>query len=58
MINNIDHSYNSNNDFAFIKFSLNSFLGELSKTPQDAAEISEMFLKFKIDLMIILNLMS
>ena len=33
--------YNSNRDLALIKFSLNSFLGELSKTTPEAADISE-----------------
>ena len=41
MINNINHLYNSNKDLAFIKFSLNSFLEELSKTTPEAADISE-----------------
>ena len=40
MINNINHLNNSKSDFALIKFSLNSFLDELSKTTPDAAEIS------------------
>ena len=58
MINNINHLNNSNKDLAFIKFSLNSFFGELSNTTPDAAEISDILLKFKIDLIIILNLRS
>ena len=45
MINNINHLYSSNSDLAFIKFSLNSLLGELSKTTPDAAEISEIIFK-------------
>ena len=38
-----------------MKFSLNSFFGELSKTTPDAADTSDLFLKFKIDLIIILK---
>ena len=58
MIDNINHLNKSINAFAFMKFSLNSWLELLSTTTPEATEISEKFLKFKIDLIIILNLMS
>ena len=44
MIDYINHLYNSNKDFAFIKFSLNSCFALLSITTPDATEISEIFL--------------
>ena len=49
---------NSGMDNTQITENLNSFIAELSKTTPDAAEISDCFLKFRIDLIIILNLIS
>ena len=55
---NANHEFNENFLKAFKKFSLNSWLALLSTTTPEATDISDIFLKFKIDLIIILNLIS